>query len=91
MAIFATFTEPVMQTSKPSNAGQDNLFGICHALGQDFGFNPLWLRLAFGAVLLANPVAVISAYFALGLIVLVSRFVYPAPRRRVALVEAQAA
>ena len=25
----------------------DTFFGICEAMAQDFGFNPLWLRLAF--------------------------------------------
>src|SRR3546814_1112596 len=26
---------------------RDTFFGICEAVGQDFGFNPLWLRLDF--------------------------------------------
>ena len=28
---------------------EDTLFGICEALGEDFRFNPLLLRIAFGA------------------------------------------
>ena len=28
---------------------EDTLFGVCEALGEDFRFNPLLLRVAFGA------------------------------------------
>ena len=35
---------------------RDTFFGICEAVGQDFGFNPLWLRLAFVAPLFFFPV-----------------------------------
>jgi phage shock protein PspC (stress-responsive transcriptional regulator) len=59
----------------------DNLFGICAAIGHDFGFNPLWLRLVLATTLLWNPVAVISAYAVLGLSVAVSRLAFPARRR----------
>ena len=55
----------------------DTFFGICEAVGQDFGFNPLWLRLAFIAPLFFFPVQTFSAYFALGVIVLASRLLFP--------------
>lgn len=58
-------------------AEPQNLFGICARIGEDFGFNPLWLRLAFAGLLILNPVAVIGAYFALGLVVLTSRMLFP--------------
>lgn len=58
-------------------AAPQNLFGICAAVGEDFGFNPLWLRLAFAGLLILNPVAVIGAYFALGAVVLLSRLLFP--------------
>ena len=61
----------------------DTFFGICEALGEDFGFNANWLRLAFGVSLLWNPAAVVGAYVALGLIVLVSRLIVRNPRRTV--------
>src|SRR3546814_9481163 len=35
---------------------RDTFFGICEAVGQDFGFNPLYLRLAFIAPLFFFPV-----------------------------------
>ena len=58
-------------------AAPQNLSGICARVGEDFGFNPLWLRLAFACSLIWNPVAVIGAYFALGAIVLTSRLLFP--------------
>ena len=45
---------------------RDTFFGICEAVGQDFGFNPLWLRLAFVAPLFFFPVQTFIGYFALG-------------------------
>lgn len=57
---------------------RDTFFGICEAVGRDFGFNPLWLRLAFIAPLFFFPVQTFIAYFALGAIVLASRLLFPA-------------
>jgi phage shock protein C len=78
-----------MQTnSKPVFFGrEDTMLGICESVGQDFGFNPNWLRVAFGAVLVLNPVMVIASYFALGLLVLVSRLAVRSPKT-VAMTEA---
>jgi phage shock protein PspC (stress-responsive transcriptional regulator) len=58
---------------------RDTFFGICEAVGQDFGFNPLWLRLAFVAPLFFFPVQTFAAYFALGAVVLASRLLHPRP------------
>ncbi len=57
----------------------DTLFGICEGLGQDLGFNPLWLRLAFLPALFFFPKLTFAAYAALGLIVWASRTLFPAP------------
>ena len=66
-------------TNENSNlfSRQDTFFGICEAVGQDFGFNPLWLRLALGAAFVLQPVGVVVSYLALGLVVLVSRLAFP--------------
>ena len=56
---------------------RDTFFGICEAVGQDFGFNPLWLRLAFVAPLFFFPVETFIGYFALGAVVLLSRLLFP--------------
>lgn len=57
---------------------RDTFFGVCEAVGQDFGFNPLWLRLAFIAPIFFFPVQSFAAYFGLGAVVLASRRLFPA-------------
>lgn len=66
---------------------QDTFFGICEAIGQDFGFNPLWLRLAFIAPLFFFPVQTFAVYFGLGLMVYLSRVLFPVVNRKPAAVE----
>lgn len=78
-------------TDQNNDPSQQNLFGICARVGEDFGFNPLWLRLAFAGALIFNPVAVIGAYFALGALVLTSRILFPKRPRKAAAVPAAAA
>ena len=69
-----------MQTSEiPVYARDHTLLGICEALGEDLGFNPLLLRVPLAVCLLLNPYAVVGTYFALGLIVALSRFLAPNP------------
>ncbi|NIJ38439.1 phage shock protein PspC (stress-responsive transcriptional regulator) [Sphingopyxis panaciterrae] len=64
---------------------RDTFFGICEAVGQDFGFNPLWLRLAFVAPLFFFPVQTFMGYFALGIAVLASRLFFPTKIRDAAV------
>lgn len=52
---------------------RDNLFGVCHALGEDFGFNPIYPRVALALLLLVNPEAMLIIYVAAGIVVLTSR------------------
>lgn len=72
------------ETAQP----KDNLLGICNAIGEDFGFNPLWLRLALGGLFVLQPVGVVVGYLALGMVVLMSRLVLPTPKRRVRVAQA---
>ena len=70
-----------MENPQPSPfARDDTLFGVCHALGEDFGFDPLYLRILLGVLLLWNPLAVIGGYVAAGMIVLISRWLVPNAR-----------
>lgn len=62
----------------------DTIFGICEGIGQDFGFNANYLRVALCSLLYFNPVAVIGGYFALGAAVALSRWLYPVPRTSIA-------
>ena len=58
------------------------VLGVCEAIGEDFGFNPLVLRIAFAAGLFFSPMWVIASYLGLGAIVAVSRWVSPVPTMR---------
>ena len=55
----------------------DTILGVCQAIGEDFGFNPLWLRLVFIAPLFFQPTMTIAAYLGLGLVVAASRYFFP--------------
>jgi phage shock protein PspC (stress-responsive transcriptional regulator) len=56
------------------------ILGVCEAIGEDFGFNPVFLRVPFAATVLWSPVAAIGGYLALGVVVLLSRLLAPAPK-----------
>lgn len=69
-----------MQTALPSPlARDDTLLGVCQSLGEDFGFNPFYLRLALGVALIWSPVAVCGGYVAAAVVIAVSRWVFPNP------------
>jgi phage shock protein PspC (stress-responsive transcriptional regulator) len=73
-----------MQTSQaPVWARDHTILGVCEALGEDFGFNPLLLRVPLAVCLLLNPWAVTGTYVALGVLVAFTRMVSPNPRRGV--------
>lgn len=73
-----------MQSPENVLARDDTFFGVCEALGEDFRFNPNWLRVALGVCLLFNPLAALAAYAAAALIVGLSRWLVPNPRLAVA-------
>ena len=66
-----------MHASATAQPKPDNLFGVCAALGDDFGFNPLYLRVALSAGVLWNPLAMLGIYVALGVVVLATRLLIP--------------
>ena len=53
------------------------ILGVCEAIGEDCGFNPIFLRVPFAATVLWSPMIAIGAYFALGAVVLASRWLFP--------------
>lgn len=61
----------------------DTFFGVCQALGEDFGFPPNLLRVALAVALFWNPVLVAAFYAGAGALVALSRWVAPEPRRPV--------
>jgi phage shock protein C len=80
-----------MPHSQPPLWARDHtLFGVCEGLGEDFGFNPLFLRVPLAALLLVNPVAVVAAYAGGAALVLASRLLIPNPRPAAAALPAAA-
>ena len=55
------------------------ILGVCEAIGEDFHFNPTFLRVILAAMVLYSPMIAFGSYFALGAVVLVSRLVFPNP------------
>jgi phage shock protein C len=53
------------------------ILGVCEGIGEDFGFNPVLLRIPFAASVVYSPTLAIGAYLALGLVVLASRLLSP--------------
>lgn len=53
------------------------ILGVCEAIGEDFGFSPIFLRVPFAATVLYSPTYAIGAYLALGVVVLASRLLFP--------------
>ena len=66
------------------------ILGVCEAIGEDFGFNPTYLRVPLAACVLVSLKYAVIAYFALGLVVLASRLLFPQPKIVAAAVEPEA-
>ena len=62
----------------------DTFFGICQAIGDDIGFSPNLLRIAFGFGTFFSPLASLGVYGALGIVVFASRLIFPEPRVAIA-------
>jgi phage shock protein PspC (stress-responsive transcriptional regulator) len=58
---------------------EDTFFGVCFALGADFGFSPTYLRILFALLFFYSPAAALGAYGAIGAVVALSRWVAPDP------------
>lgn len=57
----------------------DSLFGVCKRIGEDLGFNALYLRVAILGLAVVSIPAAASTYVTLGLAVGLSRILFPAP------------
>jgi phage shock protein PspC (stress-responsive transcriptional regulator) len=72
-----------MEATRESLFRRDDTFlGVCQALGDDFGFNPIFLRIAFALPVIYAPLLTVEVYLGLGLIVLASRLLAPRPKRK---------
>ena len=53
------------------------ILGVCEAIGEDFGFNPTYLRVPLAASVIWNLKLAVAAYLVLGVVVLASRLLFP--------------
>ena len=53
------------------------ILGVCEAIGEEFGFNPVYLRVLFAASVIYSPTMAIAAYLLLGLGVMAARLLVP--------------
>jgi len=53
---------------------------VCAALGEDVGFDPLWLRIALSVGVIWNWQAMLVLYAALALVVLIARVAIRDPK-----------
>jgi phage shock protein PspC (stress-responsive transcriptional regulator) len=72
---FETMSAQENQVALPLRS--HTILGVCEALGEDFGFNPVLLRIPFAASVVYSPLLAIGAYFGLGALVLASRMLFP--------------
>ena len=56
------------------------ILGVCEAIGEDFGFNPVFLRIPLAVCVIWSPLVAFGTYFALGGVVLLSRLLFPRPK-----------
>lgn len=57
----------------------DTIFGVCQGLGEDLRIPANLLRLSLAFLLFLNPPAAIGTYIGAGLLVALSRWLYPVP------------
>jgi phage shock protein C len=83
-------TAQAPETQIPLPLRSHTIFGVCEGLAEDFGFNPIFLRVPLAALVLWSPLMAVSIYFGLGAVVLASRLIFPRPKAASAVVAAQA-
>ena len=62
----------------------DTMLGVCTGLGQEFGFNPNYLRVLIASLFLVSFKIAIGIYLALGLALAIGRLLFPSRRQSVA-------
>ena len=77
------------ENSVPVILRPHTILGVCEAIGEDFSFNPAFLRIPLAASVLISPTYAIGGYLLLGLIVLLSRIL--SPKKTATVVETEEA
>ncbi|HEX8240546.1 MAG TPA: hypothetical protein VF574_12470 [Allosphingosinicella sp.] len=60
-------------------ARDDTLLGACYSIGEDFGFNPVYLRILFAFGVLWSPAIAFAAYAGLTALTTFARWMAPDP------------
>ena len=68
----------IEQRAVPLPLRNDTMLGVCTGLGQEFGFNPNYLRVAISALFLVSFKVAIGIYLALGVALALGWLLYPA-------------
>lgn len=94
----ATTAQTPTQNPAAATAGQsalplrgDTFLGVCEALGQDFGIPADLFRIVFAGLFFWNMGLAIAAYFGLGTVIAVSRWLFPVQDRATVLTDRTAA
>jgi len=77
--------QSVEQGYTPLPLRSHTILGVCEAIGEDFGFNPIFLRIPLAVCVIWSPLVAFGSYFGLGAIVLLSRMLFPRPKGDVAI------
>ena len=78
-------TQPASHEPQPALPFRgDTMLGVCEGIGQDLGFNPIYLRLVFASLFYFDPLIVVGSYLALGAGLALARWLYPVPTAPVA-------
>ena len=64
-------------TKTPVFERQAAIFGVCEALGEDFGISANWFRVALAPLMILSPLWTVVGYFLVGLLVMVTRLLWP--------------
>ena len=67
---------------------QAAIFGVCEALGEDFGISANWFRLALAPLMIVSPLWTLAGYFLVGMLVMATRLLWPDAVEPVAPIEA---
>jgi phage shock protein C len=71
-------SQPVIHQPQPAlPLRNDTILGVCEGIGQDLGFNPIYLRVIFASVFYFDPLVVVGSYLALGAGLALARWLYP--------------
>ena len=81
MTLAPTTTRPA---KTPIFDRPETIFGVCEALGDDFGISGNWFRAAVFPLLVWQPLWTVVGYLVLAGIVLASRLIFPDVRADVA-------